>query len=132
MTLAPLLAATPAIQVHTAAALIALVLGSGQLLAPKATLPHRTLGWIWAGLMMVVAVSSLLIHELRLVGIWSPIHLLSLLVIVAVPRALWAAHRHELVRHRRGMYSLFFGALVLAGAFTLLPGRLMHQVAFGG
>jgi len=28
--------------------------------------------------------------------------------------------------------SLFVGALVIAGAFTLLPGRLMHEVVFGG
>ncbi len=28
--------------------------------------------------------------------------------------------------------SLFVGALVIAGAFTLLPGRLMHEVIFGG
>ena len=27
--------------------------------------------------------------------------------------------------------SLFIGALVIAGAFTLMPGRIMHQVVFG-
>jgi uncharacterized membrane protein len=26
---------------------------------------------------------------------------------------------------------LFLGALVIAGAFTFLPGRIMHKVAFG-
>jgi uncharacterized membrane protein len=30
------------------------------------------------------------------------------------------------------MISLFAGALVVAGAFTLLPGRIMHRVVFGG
>jgi uncharacterized membrane protein len=30
------------------------------------------------------------------------------------------------------MLSLFGGALVIAGAFTLLPGRIMHRVVFGG
>jgi uncharacterized membrane protein len=29
------------------------------------------------------------------------------------------------------MISLYAGALVVAGAFTFLPGRLMHEVAFG-
>ena len=29
------------------------------------------------------------------------------------------------------MISIFLGALVVAGAFTLLPGRIMHQVVFG-
>ena len=30
------------------------------------------------------------------------------------------------------MLSLFFGALVIAGIFTLVPGRIMHSVVFGG
>jgi uncharacterized membrane protein len=29
------------------------------------------------------------------------------------------------------MVGLFVGALLIAGAFTLLPGRIMHAVAFG-
>jgi len=29
------------------------------------------------------------------------------------------------------MLGLFAGALVVAGTFTLLPGRIMHSVVFG-
>jgi uncharacterized membrane protein len=29
------------------------------------------------------------------------------------------------------MVGLFVGALVIAGVFTFLPGRIMHAVAFG-
>jgi uncharacterized membrane protein len=29
------------------------------------------------------------------------------------------------------MILIFTGALVVAGLFTLLPGRIMHQVVFG-
>jgi uncharacterized membrane protein len=29
------------------------------------------------------------------------------------------------------MVSIYAGALILAGLFTLVPGRLMHQVLFG-
>jgi uncharacterized membrane protein len=29
------------------------------------------------------------------------------------------------------MISIFLGALVIAGAFTFLPGRIMHAVAVG-
>lgn len=131
MSLAPLFAAAPVIQLHAFAAIAALLLGIGQLVALKGTGAHRFAGWIWAGLMLVVAVSSLWIHELRVWGPWSPIHLLSLLVIVSVPAAVFAARRHEVARHRRAMIQLFFFALVLAGAFTLLPGRVMHAVVFG-
>jgi uncharacterized membrane protein len=30
------------------------------------------------------------------------------------------------------MLGLFFGALVIAGAFTFVPGRIMHKIVFGG
>jgi uncharacterized membrane protein len=30
------------------------------------------------------------------------------------------------------MLGLFSGALIIAGIFTLLPGRIMYQVVFGG
>jgi len=43
----------------------AFALGLVQLTAPKGTLPHRTLGWIWVALIAVVAGSSFGIHELR-------------------------------------------------------------------
>jgi uncharacterized membrane protein len=131
MSLAPLLDAAPAIPVHAFAAMMAFVLGVVQLAAPKGTLPHRTLGWIWVCLMLAVAISSFWVHEIRLVGPWSPIHLLSIFVLITVPLAVWKAHRHQVADHRRIMISIFSGALVIAGLFTLLPGRIMHAVAFG-
>jgi hypothetical protein len=36
-----------------------------------------------------------------------------------------------LADHRRIMILIFAGALVIAGLFTLLPGRIMHSVVFG-
>ena len=131
MGLAPLLDAAPAIPVHALAAMAAFGLGVVQLAAPKGTLPHRTLGWIWVGLMLSVAISSFWIHQIRLVGPWSPIHLLAISVLITVPLAVWRAHQHRVVDHRRIMISVFSGALVIAGLFTLLPGRIMHAVVFG-
>ena len=81
--------------------------------------------------MLGVAVSSLFIHVLRMWGPWSPIHLLSILVLVTLPLAVWHARRHDVRRHRNAMTAFFMGALVIAGAFTLLPGRIMHAVVFG-
>jgi uncharacterized membrane protein len=131
VSLAPLVDAVTPIPLHAFAAMAAFVLGVVQLAAPKGTLPHRTLGWIWAGLMMAVAVSSLWIHQIRLLGPWSPIHLLSILALVTVPLGVWRAHRHQVADHRRIMILIFSGALVIAGLFTLLPGRIMHTVLFG-
>jgi uncharacterized membrane protein len=131
MTLAPLLAAPPAIQLHAAAATAAFALGVVQLAAPKGTLPHRSLGWIWVALMVVVAGSAFFIHAIRLWGPWSPIHLLSIVTLAALPIAVASAHHHAVRRHRTIMVSLFFGALFVAGAFALLPPRIMHAVVFG-
>jgi uncharacterized membrane protein len=131
MTLAPLLDAAPAIPLHAFAAMTAFLLGVVQFAAPKGTLPHRTLGWIWVGLMAAVAISSFWIHQIRLVGPWSPIHLLSIFTLVMLPLGVWMAHRHRVVAHRLTMIGIFTGALVIAGLFTLLPGRIMHAVAFG-
>jgi uncharacterized membrane protein len=131
MSLAPLLDAAPAIPVHAFAAMAALVLGIVEFAAPKGTLPHRTIGWIWVVLIAAVAASSFGIHQLRLLGPWSPIHLLSILVLVLLPIAVVSAHRHDVRRHRGIMIGIFSGGLVVAGLFTLLPGRIMHAVIFG-
>jgi uncharacterized membrane protein len=131
MSLAPLVDAAPAIPLHAFSAMAAFVLGVVQLVAPKGTLPHRTLGWIWVGLMAFVAASSFWIHQIRLVGPWSPIHLLSIFTLVMLPLGVWRAHRHQVSAHRWTMISIFTGALVIAGAFTLVPGRIMHAVIFG-
>ena len=131
VTLAPLLNASLAIQIHAFTAMAALVMGAVQLAAAKGTLPHRTVGWVWVALMFVVAASSLFIHELRIWGSWSPIHLLSIYVLITLPLAVLAAHRHARERHRRAMIGLFVGGLVIAGLFTFYPGRIMHTVLFG-
>jgi uncharacterized membrane protein len=131
VSLAPLLDATPTIQLHAFAAMAAFALGVVQLAAPKGTLPHRTVGWIWVALMVIVAASSFWIHELRLWGPWSPIHLLAIFTLVTLPLAVLHARRHRVVRHRNAMIGIFTGALVVAGLFTFVPGRIMHAVAFG-
>jgi uncharacterized membrane protein len=131
MSLSPLLAASLPIQIHAFAAMSAFVLGAVQLAAPKGTLPHRTLGWIWAALMLTVAVSSFWIHEIRLLGPWSPIHVLSIVSLISLPLGLWYAHRHNVRGHRLTMIGLYAGALVIAGLFTFMPGRIMYRVVFG-
>jgi uncharacterized membrane protein len=132
VTLAPLLAEPPVIQMHAFAALAALALGIVQLAAPKGTPRHRMMGWTWVGLMAIIVVTSFGIHGIRLVGPWSPIHLLSIYTAILLPIAVLHARRHRVRSHRSAMIGLFAGALVIAGLFTLLPGRVMHEVAFGG
>ena len=129
MDLSPLTNAPLQIQLHAYAALGAFVLGAVQLAGVKGTTRHRALGYTWAALMLIVAISSFWIHEGRP---WSPIHLLSILTLVMLPLGIWYARRHLMRGHRLTMTGLFLGALVIAGLFTLVPGRIMHKVVFGG
>ncbi|WP_029056899.1 DUF2306 domain-containing protein [Stappia stellulata] len=131
MTLAPLVNASPAIQLHAVAALISLALTPLQLAGGKGTAAHRLLGYGWVTAMGIVAVSSLWIHTMPVLGPFSGIHLLSVWVIAMLPVAVLSARKGQIRRHRNAMISFVIGALGIAGAFTLLPGRILHQVLFG-
>jgi uncharacterized membrane protein len=103
-----------------------------QLARVKGTRSHRALGYTWVGLMLLVALGSLLIHELRQWGNFSLIHLLSVFTLAMLPLGIYFARQHNVVGHRKTMLGLFFGALVIAGAFTLLPSRILGRMMFGG
>jgi uncharacterized membrane protein len=47
-----------------------------------------------------------------------------------LPLGVWRAHTHRVKGHKRAMIGLFLGALVIAGVFTFMPGRIMHNAAF--
>jgi len=101
------------VYVHMTAALTALVLGTVQLARPKGTYSHKTLGWVWVTLMLTVAVSSLWIPSFLQFAIWKI--------------------RHGNVRgHAGAMKGLYIGGLVIAGIFTLVPGRLIGNLLWKG
>lgn len=109
----------------------AVALGIVQFAAPKGTLPHRTVGWVWVTLMLIVSVSAFFIQEIRLWGRWSPIHLLAIFTLLTLLIAVRYARRHAVKNHRRMMIFIFTGALAIAGLFAFVPGRIMHAVVFG-
>ena len=131
MTLSPLLNPSAAIQIHAVAALLSAALAVYLFSRRKGDGPHRLAGKVWVGAMAVTAVTSFWIAEIR-DGRLSPIHILSVITLVTLVVAVRAARRGNLRRHRIAMISLTFGALAVAGAFTLLPGRIMHAVLLGG
>jgi uncharacterized membrane protein len=131
MSISSLFASSLAIQVHVVAALGATLVGAAQFVGKKGQTAHRVLGWTWACLMLATAVSSFWIVDYRNPGPTSFILILSVLVLIQVPLALRFARQHQVQRHRWTMTLLYINALLVAGAFTLLPGRLMHRVLFG-
>ena len=134
MSFAPLLDAAPAIELRPFAAMTRLCAAAWFNLGPEghAAASHDRVD-LGSTLMALSACSFVLeFHQLRLWGPWRPIDLVSIFTLAMLPLAVWAAHRHAVDRHRRAMTGLFFGALVIAGLFTLMPGRIMHKVVFGG
>ncbi|CAN7400416.1 DUF2306 domain-containing protein [Neorhizobium sp. LjRoot104] len=128
----PLLDAPLAVQIHVAAVLPAAVLGAYILVNRKGTPAHRLLGKIWMVLMVITSLSSFFIHEIDLFHGFSPIHLLSISVLVGAWRAVTAARAKNIRAHKAAVIGMYFGGIVIAGLFTLIPGRIMNAVVFSG
>lgn len=135
MTLAPLLAAPLAVKLHVATILPAFLLGTWLIFfSAKGSPLHRAIGYLYLGLMTVTSITTLFIHLVMPDGPFrgfSPIHLFVPLTLAGVAGALYYARRGDIARHKRVMLGTYVGALLIAGAFTLLPGRIMHAVVFG-
>lgn len=129
-SLPQLLSERPLVFFHLACAIGALVLGVAMLVRRKGTGSHRALGWLWVALMGGAAVSSAFLSGGSLPNLagFSPIHLLTAFVLVMLPRAILLARRGDIEGHRKTMRGLYFGGCVIAGAFTLMPGRFLGQL----
>lgn len=125
-----LLSAPPVVRLHLFAALLALFVGIAQLLRPRGTPTHRAIGWLWVGTMVIVCLSSFGISALMpgspVFGL-SPIHLLSLWTLFALTMGIRSARAGNPAAHARWMSRTFCFALIGAGLFTLLPGRLLYR-----
>ena len=116
---------TPVILLHLGAALAALALGGAIFLRRKGSLSHRLLGRSWVALMLVTAISSFWI---RASGGFSWIHGLSVFTLFALAGGVTFAVNGNIARHRGTMAGIYFGGLLIAGLFTLLPQRLLGHM----
>ncbi len=119
---------TPIILVHMYAAFAALLLGIAVLARRKGTPVHKLTGRLWVLLMLIVSISSFWIKG---DGSFSWIHGLSVFTLFSLAGAIWFIKRGNIRAHERIMKGTFFGALVIAGLFTLLPQRLLGRVVWG-
>ncbi len=139
MTLTPLLSAPLWVQIHAVSALAALAIGMIIFTRVKGDRTHRIVGRAWVALLAVTALSTIFMPSLfterapyaTLYG-YGPIHILSVITILGLINGVWAAMNGRIATHQRQMRVLFVFALLGAGAFTLLPGRIMNAVVFGG
>lgn len=116
------------LMLHLLSVIPAVPLGVYVLCRRKGNRLHRLLGRTWGMLMMTAALSSLGLKGLT--GGFSWIHVLSIIVLVMIPRGVVQAIRGNVGAHRRTMTLTYLG-LVGAGLFTFLPGRLLGSWLYG-
>jgi uncharacterized membrane protein len=118
---------------HLATIIPAFAIGTYLLARKKGTPPHKLLGKIYMLLMLITAVVTLFMPAYvgpKLAEHFGFIHLFSLLVLYSVPAAYIYARKGNIVKHRQKMISLYIGGILIAGAFTLMPGRLLNRLLF--
>jgi uncharacterized membrane protein len=123
--LTPLARAAPIVLAHLAIALFTLWLGAMVLAMRKGTLLHKLAGRLWAGLMIGVAATGVLVDPHR----FTPAHGAALLVFWMIPSAIAKARRGDIRGHRRTVARLLIALVIVAG-LSLLPGHLLHGVFF--
>ncbi len=111
------------------------LIGTLLLLIKKGTIVHRGFGRVYMVLMLFTAVVTLFMPAdigPQFLNHFGWIHSFSFLTIWTVPTAYLAIKKGNVKAHKRKMILLYFGAIVIAGGFTFVPGRYLHEVFFGG
>ena len=120
----------PLIALHLMAALLALLIGSAVMARRKGTSSHKMLGRTWVVLMATTAIASAFVRDYNLPNIagYTPIHFFTVYTAVYLPLGVMRIRQGRVSAHRKIMRGLFFGACVIAGIFTLVPGRFMGNL----
>jgi len=123
----------PLAYAHLATILPAFAIGTWLMFSRKGSPLHRLLGKTYMVLMLVTATITLFMPAQvgpTLLGHFGFIHLFALGVFSGVPKAYYAARRHDRIAHRNHMIGLYIGGLLIAGSFAFMPGRLLNQWLF--
>lgn len=122
-------ALSPLMWAHLLTVLPALLIGTVVMLQRKGTAAHIMLGRAYMLLMLTTAILSFWVRGLNGENL-SPIHVLSAWSIVSVIVGWWAIRTGRRRLHQGFMIGLYAGVLI-AGAFTLLPGRALGRWLWG-
>ena len=125
------------IYAHATLALLAVPLGPYIFLTKKGTKQHKMLGRIWVIFLIIVSLTAIFIQTIN-PGQYSWIHLLIPFTLVSLIYSIWNIKKYKKTKIERYKYShmysmigVYVGALLIAGAFTLMPGRFFHHILFG-
>ena len=125
------------IYAHATLALLAVPLGLYIFLTKKGTKQHKMLGRIWVTFLIILSLTAIFIQTIN-PGQYSWIHLLIPFTLVSLIYSIWNIKKYKKTKIERYKYShmysmigVYVGALLIAGAFTLMPGRFFHEILFG-
>lgn len=122
---------TPLIAIHMTLSLAAVAIGPVALWARLGSIKrpriHRAFGYAWVTCMLGAAFSGLFIRDFNLPNIagYTPIHLLIPFTFWTLFRAFRYLMQGNIKGHQLSMQWLYLGACVIAGFFTLVPGRYL-------
>ena len=128
---------SPLIAVHMSAALAATAIGPIALWAREGSDQrirlHRAAGYAWVTLMLATSVTAFFIRDFNLPNLngFTPIHLLIPVTLGGLFFGLRAMLAGNFKAHRWGMWTVYISACLIAGAFTLLPGRYLGRLVWG-
>jgi uncharacterized membrane protein len=109
---------------HLITIIIALAITPIMMLRKRGDTLHRRLGWIWSVSMFVTAIVSFGIGFQGKTG-FTPLYILSVLMIVQVPLLVYTARGKNIISHRRHARGMIIGGLLIAGIFTFPFNRLL-------
>jgi uncharacterized membrane protein len=124
---------SPQVIIHLACAVLAVILGPfalwARLMGRQRPKLHRAFGYAWVTMMLLTAVSAIFIQSRFPFWAWfSWIHLFIPATLLGLFAAFWFLAKGNIAGHRKSMLSLYFGACIVTGLFTLLPGRFLGQL----
>lgn len=125
---------TTLMYLHLGTILPAFILGTLSFILKKGTITHKYIGRVYMVLMLTTAIITLFMPSFvgpQLFNHFGWIHCFSFLTIYTVPTAYIAVKNGHIKRHKYKMIGLYVGAMLIAGAFTFMPGRYMHSLVFG-
>lgn len=124
------------IYIHALFALLAVPLGLYILLTQKGTKKHKLIGRIWSLFLLIVSFTAIFIQAIT-PGQYSLIHLLVPWTIGSLIYSIWSIRKFQNTKlakykkaHKYSMIGVYVGALLVAGLFTLMPGRLFYEILF--
>lgn len=119
---------------HLATVVPCFVIGTVLLLIKKGTAIHKNMGRVYMVLMLFTATVTLFMPAQvgpKILNHFGWIHSFSFLTLYTIPAAYFAIKRGDVKSHKRAMVLLYFGAIIIAGGFTFVPGRYLYQLFFG-